>query len=77
MNRFNLNNAYADELGAMFDQTPKAVFAALAVSFGTQGGDFLPEAIKRLVDEWQILHDNGIVPQKPPKKVIALAKGAA
>ena len=59
-------NAYSRTLGGLYDRIPKAVLAAIAVSFATQGGDFLDEAEKRVLEEWTILHQNGIVPQKPP-----------
>lgn len=68
MNINYTNNEYAASLGRLFSKCPKTVFAALAVSFGTQGGDFLSEATDRLLEEWQILFENGIVKQKPPKK---------
>lgn len=51
----------------LYEQTPKAVFAAVAVSALTTGGDYLNEANGRLLEEWWILYDNGIVPQKPPR----------
>lgn len=64
------SNEYQQVLSPeFFDKCPKAVFAALAVSFGTNGGDYLEEAEQRLLDEWQILYDHGIVPQKPWRKV--------
>jgi hypothetical protein len=74
---FKLRNEYADALGPFYDDTPKAVFAALAYSyaacFGTpsEGGDETAdpaEVAKRLMREWRILHENGIVPQKDPTK---------
>ena len=47
---------------------PKAVFAAIAYSFCSSGGDLsVSEAQKRLLDEWWTLYENGIVPQKPPR----------
>jgi len=58
-------NEYAEVLGAMFDQIPKAVFAAIAVSSVTGGGDWLEHAQQRIADEWKALYDAGIVPQKP------------
>jgi hypothetical protein len=63
----SLHNGYAAELGPWFDRIPKSVFAAIAVSALTQGGDYLEKATVRVCDEWRVLHDNGIVPQKPPK----------
>lgn len=59
-------NSYANELGGMlYGDAPKAVLAAIAVSALTCGGDLLAEAKERLLREWWILFDNGIVPQKP------------
>jgi hypothetical protein len=52
----------------LYAAIPKAVWAALAVSYASNGGDrvndtdFLRDAILR---EWWILHNNGIVPQRP------------
>jgi hypothetical protein len=61
-------NDYAKQLGPLYDKTPKAVFAAIAYSFadriiGSPDAD-LAAIIK---EEWAVLHDNGIVPQKPPR----------
>ena len=61
-----IHNEYAAEVGEVFDKCPKAVFAAIAVSALTLGGDYLDEARDRVIAEWWTLHDNGIVPQKPP-----------
>jgi hypothetical protein len=66
---FKLGNSYMANLGPLYAQTPKAVFAAIAWSMcfinveeaGTE------EANKRFLEEWQALYDNGIVPQAPPK----------
>ncbi len=61
------HNEYAAELGLdLFDKCPKSVFAAIAVSALTLGGDYLDEARIRVLKEWWVLHHNGIVPQKPP-----------
>jgi hypothetical protein len=59
-------NEYADELGVLYRMTPKAVFAALAVSALTVGGEYLGEATPRLLREWWVLYNTGVVPQKPP-----------
>jgi len=61
-------NEYALELGALYEKIPKAVFAAIAISALTQGGDYLDEAQNRIMEEWLILYQNGIVSQKPPRK---------
>ena len=59
------NNEYAEYLGRLYTRTPKAVFAALAVSFAMRSG--LVGTASECLDEWRVLHENGIVPQKPPK----------
>jgi uncharacterized membrane protein len=68
MSAFKLGNEYAEELGALFADVPKAVLAAIAVSALTLGGDYLDEAQQRLVTEWSALHTAGIVPQAVPGK---------
>jgi hypothetical protein len=60
-----LTNEYAGFLGNVYDRTPKAVFAALAVSFAMRSG--LTGTASECLDEWRVLHENGIVPQKPLK----------
>lgn len=68
-------NEYTRAIGMKaFDETPKAVFAAIAISFvmlrGDENGDELPAnaAWNYIRREWKALYDNGIVFQKPPKK---------
>ena len=76
----NLNNDYARQLGWLFDEIPKTVLAAIAVSALTHGGNELDEAAKLVAHEWDVLHANGIVPQKPGKLAkaeIAKATGGA
>lgn len=66
------SNAYADSISyELFSAIPKSVFAAIAISALTCGGDQLDEATTKLIEEWNILHQNGIVPQAPPRKFIA------
>lgn len=60
-----LGNSYAQALGELYEKMPKAVLAAIAVSYATHGGDFLEEVKERIMDEWKALHAAGIVPQKP------------
>lgn len=50
----------------LYVQCPKAVFAAIAISALTCGGDWIERADERVRGEWWNLYDNGIVPQKPP-----------
>ena len=65
-------NDYADIIDArLYERLPKAVLAAIAVAYITRlnGDDTLRidgEVDELLLDEWQALHSNGIVPQAPP-----------
>ncbi len=63
----NLSNPYQRELGDLFEDMPKSVLAAIAVSALTMGGDYLEEAQQRAAREWQVLFEAGIVPQRPSK----------
>lgn len=67
------SNEYAGTIARIFDDIPKAVLAAIAVSALTNGGDNLDEALERVANEWLILWSNKIVPQKPPAKIVELA----
>lgn len=65
------SNNYAGAL-VLFPLVPKAVYAAIAYAFivRTLGGAPGPiEVEETLMREWTTLHENGIVPQKPPKQV--------
>ena len=54
-----------------YGTTPKAVFAAIALSLAVQltqvefNHDAFGAAHKKLLDEWLTLHNNRIVPQFP------------
>lgn len=61
-----LENEYSLALGEVYEKAPKAVFAAVAVSMLTNGGDCFAAAEDRFITEWWTLYENGIVPQKPP-----------
>ena len=52
----------------LYEDTPKAVWAAIAISALTCGGDHMSIARQRIVTEWDILHTTGIVPQAVPSK---------
>lgn len=58
-------NEYADQVIEIYGSCPKAVFAAVAVSALTTGGDKLEQAADLFMDEWWALYDAQIVPQKP------------
>lgn len=68
------HNGYAAALGSIFEDAPKAVLAAIAVSALTVGGDYLDDATSRLVTEWHALHLSGIVPQAVPRRYRYLLK---
>lgn len=63
-----VKNEYAEAIREIYAQIPKAVLASIAVSCLTVGGDYINEATERVLEEWRILHENGIVPQKPPRR---------
>jgi len=60
-------NEYAEAIDRdVYEKMPKAVIAAVAVSFATCGGDHIEEATNAMLVEWWTLYQAGIVPQKPP-----------
>lgn len=61
------SNCYITAVGhELFAACPKSVFAAIAASALTCGGDHLAKANKRILWEWWCLYESEIVPQKPP-----------
>ncbi|RPI55960.1 MAG: hypothetical protein EHM49_01255 [Deltaproteobacteria bacterium] len=64
----NKSNEYVDLIPErIFDKIPKTVLGAIAISALTGGGDYLDNVQDKIMGEWSILYQNGIVPQKPPK----------
>lgn len=64
----NISNPYVGCLDVgVFDAIPKSVWAAIAISLATDGGERLNEATLNILHEWEVLSDNGIVAQKPPR----------
>lgn len=63
------SNHYVEMIGeSFFDQCPKSVFAALAVSLSIQHEKSSQHDIREaLLLEWHSLHKRGLVPQKPVK----------
>jgi hypothetical protein len=61
-------NAYVAEI-QNYDRIPKAVLCAIAVSLLSTGGENMEGVEARLVEEWRILHQNGIVAQSPDKYI--------
>ena len=62
-------NTYTELINDNFYRdTPKAVFAALAISYliNHQGADYSkPEILEQmLVNEWHLLHQAGVIPQE-------------
>lgn len=72
-NRVNKKmNSYTDLLSSEFyERCPKAVVAAIAVSFAILQGNNDASVEDALLTEWTILHKSGIVPQKPYRDVNA------
>lgn len=68
MRGMKITNDYSEVLGELYARTPKAVFAAIAISALTAGGDYLDEAKERFLAEWVALHAAGIVKQPPLMK---------
>jgi len=67
LGRLKTYNEYANAINPhLYVRTPKAVFAALVVSLLSGGGESFERINELILHEWQVLHDNGIVPQKPP-----------
>jgi hypothetical protein len=68
MTGMKLTNYYSRAVGDdVYAKASKAVFAAVAVSKLSCGGDRLEFARELFLAEWQCLFDNGIVQQCPPK----------
>lgn len=63
-----LSNSYQRAFGRLYAKTPKAVFAAIAYSYTSSGGDHPEQSVANFLEEWRILHENGIV-QQPPQKL--------
>jgi hypothetical protein len=64
----NKSNEYIQALErGVFDSIPKSVFAAIAISYLVNHGVAFEDVTEEIMNEWQTLHLNGIVPQKPRK----------
>lgn len=62
-------NEYAQQLDLTFyEKIPKAVLAAIAISFAHRIHGESSDTTHNLQDEWRALYTNGIVPQKPKLK---------
>jgi hypothetical protein len=74
MNLKNHRNEYQINLDRIFDEIPKAVFAAIACSAYEQMGVKPEDLASRIADEWRCLHLNNIVPNKPTKRIVQIAR---
>lgn len=63
-----LTNEYANLFDAkVYEDTPKSVFAAIAMSFALRlNEDNFERAMSEIITEWQILNMTGLVPQSVP-----------
>jgi len=65
MRGIKVTNEYAESIPG-YNQTPKAVYAALAYSFAMLLAEDNPtRALGFLETEWRTLYENSLVPQKP------------
>ena len=71
------DNEYMDQIREVYDEIPKSVLAAIAVSALTCGGDRLEEATEAVVKEWVCLHNAGVVAQKPRGRSKEIARNIA
>ena len=62
-------NSYQEAISSkLYEETPKAVFAAIAVSLlANLSGVEFEKIDAAILDEWRTLNANGIVPQAAPK----------
>lgn len=62
-------NQYAAMLGDLYNEAPKAVLAAIAVSFAVilDGEERHERAANAVLSEWWTLYDAGVIAQKPPR----------
>lgn len=69
-----IGNEYQEQFPC-YDETPKSLIAAVAMSLAMQltGEEDNEQAKKILSDEWASLHKAGIVPQKPKAPAVARA----
>ncbi len=70
LKRGDRHNNYAYALTTeFFIKIPKAVLAAIAVSYASRlgEGDNFEDAQNEIHYEWGALYQTGIVPQRPPK----------
>lgn len=82
MNTKNLMPQYAGTLPrALFDRTPKAVFAAVARAPYMNGGAVLyvggDTAAGAIVREWRTQHLQGLIPNPPPSDRWLAQRGVA
>jgi hypothetical protein len=70
-----MHNDYSKTISPkLYVRIPKAVLAAIAVSFATNGGELLDDVDTLLLNEWAILFENKIILQRPPHYLPVPAK---
>jgi hypothetical protein len=71
-----ISNEYSRAFGQLYERIPKAVFAAVAYSYCSTGGDLEPdEAVDRFLTEWATLYLNGLGVPRPRLSVGQRFKG--
>ncbi len=65
-----VTNEYVDALdGRLYSDTPKSVWAAIAISLlNRMDGEGVWQGNDAVIEEWTALYQNGIIPQKPPQE---------
>ena len=69
MGIFKTENDYQKLIdSSLYQKTPKAVFAAIVVSLFLNHQNVNAEKVNEIfIAEWETLHKQGLIPQKPPK----------
>jgi len=65
MRGIKITNEYSRVLGPLYERMPKAVLAAVVVSFAHRMSGSFDAVPSTIIDEWQALFDNDLVTQKP------------
>jgi len=67
MKGMKIRNEYLDHYQGHYDRIPKAVLGAVLASLLSTGGERPEDVMPAVLEEWKTLHQNGIIPQKPPR----------
>jgi hypothetical protein len=67
--KFKLGNTYQKSINPrLYQNTPKSIFAAIAASYQINHDTEFETVDDYILNEWRLLYEQGIVPQKPPKQ---------